>query len=938
MANYANLITAIQNVVKTNGNNEITGALLQQSLLAIINSLGADYQFVGVATPSATPGTPDQKVAYIASTPGVYANFGNYTVGENDVVFFKYNGSWTREITQIANRQQVNELKNRLDQISGEFVPVDSSFYVGDYMVRSTGVMESNSAHKLYRIPINTGEKIVARIYNIVTAAVLSFSTEITTTSVSLVALMGTRAYNYFSFVARANGYVYICAQRDTELTYKVIKGETPLEMFGVRMFTYGENILDRYIGSSFTDTTLWGSGYLNSSGTVVSASGYHYTKDYIPAIAGAYISRFNFSGNARIIYYDEQKNVIGTGSGGNATESRARTAPENTAFIRICTSDTDTNTLAFIYQDTGTLIVNVPQINELDERVTALENRPAPVTSIDNNLINEKEGADGWSVNDGSTTSLDNYGKPNVQYVIPVDNEKNVFHIKFRFRFTRPLQYIASTTNQPILSVGTTSSFGVAVRQQATNYDSNAGILNRRQYFIVRSGSNINSVTLENSNWKQWGDTPVFLIQYKGDDFATASTYILSLKSTSIDILDSSNNVLESIAIDTDELVGSVIDKINNTSNYIRAEFIQVANLKYTDCMLYSTGVSLTRWTASARPWIVYKLKDDSWHNLECVVDYNNLMAYTCIDGVANNIAIANAESRTVRIGGTVSGGEYAMTPIDVRDLHIGYDYEDAEIITYPQNVSGTLTRLISNSVPYLMIFEGHGIENKMNKDMPTGSTAYMATSTDTLRTVFAYLKEKGFKAVSWQDVVQWKKNGKALPKRCFTLMFDDFYIDNFMDLAKRKPFVEYGVKPGLAIITGENGETRSRNEQVTIDGQTWTLGEVFDAIIRGGWYPCSHTKNHTVLNDVSESNLLSMTKECIYSCDKLGIYDDVLVYPTGVASVYRKQLLRISGFAIGVQVSVNGYNCLGSLDFNLIRNEIGSRKDINDILAQIV
>ena len=69
MANYASLKAAIQQVVKTNGNNEITGALLQQSLLAMINALGADYLFVGVAQPSTNPGTPDQNVFYIAG-PG----------------------------------------------------------------------------------------------------------------------------------------------------------------------------------------------------------------------------------------------------------------------------------------------------------------------------------------------------------------------------------------------------------------------------------------------------------------------------------------------------------------------------------------------------------------------------------------------------------------------------------------------------------------------------------------------------------------------------------------------------------------------------------------------------------------------------------------------------------------------------------------------------
>lgn len=93
MANYETLKTAIQQVVKTNGNNEITGALLQQSLLAMINSLGSGYQFVGVATPETNPGTPDAKVYYIASIPGTYPNFG-LTAPTGKFSVFYYDNEW----------------------------------------------------------------------------------------------------------------------------------------------------------------------------------------------------------------------------------------------------------------------------------------------------------------------------------------------------------------------------------------------------------------------------------------------------------------------------------------------------------------------------------------------------------------------------------------------------------------------------------------------------------------------------------------------------------------------------------------------------------------------------------------------------------------------------------------------------------------------------
>lgn len=103
MANYATLKSAIQQVVKTNGNNEITGALLQQSLLAMIDSLGAGYQYVGVATPAMNPGTPDHNVFYIAGQSGQYSNFGGFNLLAGDLAVMKYNGSWVYDILHFGS-------------------------------------------------------------------------------------------------------------------------------------------------------------------------------------------------------------------------------------------------------------------------------------------------------------------------------------------------------------------------------------------------------------------------------------------------------------------------------------------------------------------------------------------------------------------------------------------------------------------------------------------------------------------------------------------------------------------------------------------------------------------------------------------------------------------------------------------------------------------
>ncbi len=93
MANYANLKSAIQEVIRQNGNNEITGALMQQTLLSMVGVLGAGYQFMGIATTSMDPGTPDYNVAYLAPA-GTYPNFGNKTIATGYIGVLSYNGTW----------------------------------------------------------------------------------------------------------------------------------------------------------------------------------------------------------------------------------------------------------------------------------------------------------------------------------------------------------------------------------------------------------------------------------------------------------------------------------------------------------------------------------------------------------------------------------------------------------------------------------------------------------------------------------------------------------------------------------------------------------------------------------------------------------------------------------------------------------------------------
>lgn len=102
MANWSKLKAAVAEVIKTNGNQKITGAALQNVLNNIVTSVGENATFGGVATPDTNPGAPDGPVFYLAGISGVYSNFGVTLQDEIAVITNTSNGSWTKSTVLSA--------------------------------------------------------------------------------------------------------------------------------------------------------------------------------------------------------------------------------------------------------------------------------------------------------------------------------------------------------------------------------------------------------------------------------------------------------------------------------------------------------------------------------------------------------------------------------------------------------------------------------------------------------------------------------------------------------------------------------------------------------------------------------------------------------------------------------------------------------------------
>lgn len=163
MANYQNLKNSIAQVIKTNGNQEITGQLLQNTLNSIVTTIGAGYTFAGVATPSTNPGTPDQNIFYLAPS-GTYPNFKGTVIDYGDIGIFKYNGNWIIERLDISKTlsakldsinfyTEIKKIKNGYFNDSGIFTSASLDIQHTDLIDVKPGMVFVYSARSASSVP-----------------------------------------------------------------------------------------------------------------------------------------------------------------------------------------------------------------------------------------------------------------------------------------------------------------------------------------------------------------------------------------------------------------------------------------------------------------------------------------------------------------------------------------------------------------------------------------------------------------------------------------------------------------------------------------------------------------------------------------------------------------------------------------------------------------
>ena len=549
----------------------------------------------------------------------------------------------------------------------------------------------------------------------------------------------------------------------------------------------------------------------------------------------------------------------------------------------------------------------------------------------FENNLLNQKgKFPFKTEIFKNSVSNDNNYGSDNIRYRFTMPKYHKV-HGFFEYQFTKAVPYRYDNTNVRLLSIGNNAV-------TANLYLNRPSVSNG---YIYRSGMVLQENSYIGTTSKEFS---VFTTNsFKGND-ALYVRYIDSGTDVTMKIesgkitFKNGDTTLAVVSYSASDSIDSLIAKLK-TLTFIEVGFVETTGKTCSD-LLYDVTVPLTYTFDGTidRPRIyVPYAYDDKWHTVEFIFDKDTMRSYVAFDGLTiesdvSDSAFGKIYDDFISIGGTF---ELSESPIRLRNLEMDIDsYGDAEIVDSKASPYNAQKQLISSHNPRLLIYEGHGIDVRMDSDAIPSESDDMACSTDRLMRVFEELTRKGYKSVTYEDIVDWKINGKPLPKRCFNLMFDDYKIENYLDDRKRFPFSKYNVKAGLAIIS----DSKDMSEEVTIDDTTYTVSEAFDAIKNGGWHPCSHTNAHTPIDDIMPSALPQKLKECIVSCNKHNLYSDVIVYPLGKVSTRSLSALENSDFSIGINIVTDRYNCRALPNMNLTRVEIGTREPIDKVLETIV
>ncbi len=147
-------------------------------------------------------------------------------------------------------------------------------------------------------------------------------------------------------------------------------------------------------------------------------------------------------------------------------------------------------------------------------------------------------------------------------------------------------------------------------------------------------------------------------------------------------------------------------------------------------------------------------------------------------------------------------------------------------------------------------------------------------------------FLKDKGYKVISFDELVSGIKAARVFPRNTVVIHFDDGYEDNYTNAF---PVLKSYGFPAMVFLV---------SDLIGVKGEylTWDQVKEMDA---HGFKAGAHTRRHAYLPDLNADQIkdqLAGSKRIIE--EKLGHPIDYLVYPSGAFNEMTKQIAKESGF----------------------------------------
>lgn len=149
-------IAALEAEIVPNSVSPERVASILSDITSLVENMGyLGYEFLGVATPTASPSFDKdltaKKYFYFAVQQGTYANFGGLSVGANDgLTILAYNGTWTKTATGTAMKSDITSLKTSVTNINTKILPLSVSFDLDkiDALTDSSGSTDIKEAFR----------------------------------------------------------------------------------------------------------------------------------------------------------------------------------------------------------------------------------------------------------------------------------------------------------------------------------------------------------------------------------------------------------------------------------------------------------------------------------------------------------------------------------------------------------------------------------------------------------------------------------------------------------------------------------------------------------------------------------------------------------------------------------------------------------------------